>query len=129
MSRNIQATALADALSNELTLYAKQVEEGVEAAGEKSIKKLVKLTRATAPVGHRGSFKRHITSTKERAGPRMFRYVWHVKAPDYRLTHLLVHGHVTKDGSRTKGDPFLKNALDLVLPEYEREVREALKND
>ena len=63
MSKNIQASALADALANELTLYAKEVEESVEAAGEKSIKKLVKLTKATAPVGHRGSFKRHITGT------------------------------------------------------------------
>lgn len=127
MSRNIQATALADALANELTLYAKEVEEGVEAAGEKSIKKLVKLTRATAPVGYRGSFKRHITSTKKKAGPRMTKYIWHVKAPDYRLTHLLVHGHATKDGGRTRGDPFLKNALDQVLPEYEREIREAIQ--
>ena len=126
MSKNIQATALADALANELTLYAKEVEEGVEAAGEKSIKKLVKLTRATAPVGHRGSFKRHITSTKKKAG-RMIKFIWHVKAPDYRLTHLLVHGHATKDGGRTKGDPFLKNALDQVLPEYEREIKEAIE--
>jgi len=127
MSRNIQVTALADALANELTLYAKEVEEGVEAAGEKSIKKLVKLTRATAPVGHRGSFRKHITSTKKKAGPRMLKFIWHVKAPDYRLTHLLVHGHATKDGGRTRGDPFLKNALDQVLPEYEREIREAIQ--
>ena len=126
MSKNIQATALADALANELTLYAKEVEEGVEAAGEKSIKKLVKLTRATAPVGPRGSFKRHITSTKKKSG-RLIRYIWHVRAPDYRLTHLLVNGHATKDGGRTKGDPFLKNALDQVLPEYEREVKEAIE--
>lgn len=126
MSKNIQATALADALANELTLYAKEVEEGVEAAGEKSIKKLVKLTKATAPVGYRGSFKRHITSTKKKAG-RLIRYIWHVKAPDHRLTHLLVHGHATKDGGRTKGDPFLKNALDQVLPEYEREIKEAIE--
>lgn len=126
MSKNIQASALADALENELTLYAKEVEEGVEAAGEKSIKKLVKLTKATAPVGHRGSFKRRITSTKKKAG-RMLKFIWHVKAPDYRLTHLLVHGHATKDGGRTKGDPFLKNALDQVLPEYEREIKEAIE--
>ena len=55
-------------------------------------------------------------------------YIWYVRAPAHRLTHLLVHGHATKDGGRTKGDPFLKNALDEVLPEYEQRVEEAIKN-
>ena len=59
---------------------------------------------------------------------RTIRATWYVKAPDYRLTHLIVHGHATKDGGRTRGNPFLKNALDEVLPEYEREVEEVLKN-
>lgn len=126
MSKTIQASALGAAIEQELTLYAKEVEKGVEAAGEKSVKKLVKLTRATAPVGHRGSFKRHITSTKKKSG-RMTKFIWHVKAPDHRLTHLLVHGHATKDGGRAKGNPFLKNALAQVLPEYEREVKEAIE--
>jgi hypothetical protein len=57
------------------------------------------------------------------------RFIWHVKAPDYRLTHLLVKGHATKDGGRTKANPFLQNALDQVLPEYEKEVEEAVKSD
>ena len=45
----------------------------------------------------------------------------------HRLTHLLVHGHATRNGGRTKANPFLKNALDAVLPEYERAVEEAVK--
>ena len=57
----------------------------------------------------------------------MKKFVWHVKAPDYRLTHLLVHGHATKTGGRTKADPFLHKALDVVLPEYEQAVKEACK--
>ena len=57
----------------------------------------------------------------------MKRYIWYVKAPDHRLTHLLVHGHATRNGGRTKANPFLKNALDDVLPEYERAVEEAVK--
>ena len=128
MSKGVTPDALAAALENELTLYAKEVEQGVEAAGEKSIKKLVKLTRATAPVGKRhGSFRRHITSKKLASGHGTFKFVWYVKAPDHRLTHLLVKGHATKDGGRTRGNPFLANALAKVLPEYEREVEEAIK--
>jgi hypothetical protein len=31
------------------------------------------------------------------------------------------------NGGRVPGDPFLKNALDEVLPDYEKDVEEALK--
>lgn len=126
MANTVSLENLGAAIEQELTLYAKEVQEGVEAAAATSMKKLVKLTRASAPVGNRGSFKKNITSTKKKLGPRNVVHIWHVKAPDARLTHLLAHGHATKDGGRTKADPFLQNALDHVLPEYEREVEEAI---
>lgn len=127
MARTISLENLGEAIEQELTIYGEQVQEGVEAAAATAIKKLVKLTRAAAPVGERGSFRKNITSTKKKRGPRNVQQIWHVKAPDARLTHLLVHGHATKDGGRTKADPFLQNALDKVLPEYEREIEEAIR--
>ena len=127
MANRVSLEGLGAAIEQELTTYAEEVQEGVEAAAAAAMKKLVKQTRATAPVGARGSFKKHITSTKKKRGPRDVQQIWHVKAPDYRLTHLLVHGHATKDGGRTKADPFLQNALNQVLPEYEREIEEAIR--
>jgi hypothetical protein len=93
------------------------------------MQKLVKLTKASAPVGKRGTFRRSITSTEKQVNNCMMLYTWGVKAPDYRLTHLLVHGHAAKDGGRVPGNPFLQNALDVVLPEYENAVKEALRDD
>lgn len=129
MSKAIKPENLGDAISEQLTIYAAHVEQGVQEAAAESMDKLVKLTKATAPVGKRGSFKRKITSSVVRGTRGLVEYVWHVKAPDYRLTHLLVHGHATKDGGRTKGNPFLSNAVAQVLPEYERKVEEVLRND
>jgi hypothetical protein len=126
MSKGIRPEDLGAAIEQELTIYADEVQEGVEEAAERAAKKLVKLTRATAPKGSRGSFRKNITRTRRQLGPRRVEQVWHVKAPDARLTHLVVHGHATKDGGRTKGNPFLQDALDQVLPEYEREVKEAI---
>jgi hypothetical protein len=54
-------------------------------------------------------------------------YTWGAKPPDHRLTHLLVKGHAAKDGGRVPGSPFLQNALDVVLPEYENAVKETLQ--
>lgn len=127
MSKVIKPSELASAIQKELTIYSGDVTSKVNTAGAAAAKKLKNLSKASAPVAS-GSFKRNI-AIKEQTNPvtGMKQFIWHVKTPDARLTHLLVHGHATKNGGRTKPDPFLKNALDQVLPEYEKAVEEALK--
>lgn len=124
----VKISDLDTALQEVLGLYHADVTEAIDKATEKAAKQLVKRTKATAPVGHRGSFKKNISCKQLRKGPNGTTYVWYVKAPDYRLTHLLVHGHETRNGGRTPANPFLSKALDEVLPEFEADVKEALKN-
>lgn len=115
------------ALGKLLDNYHEDVLDKVDAASEKAVKSLVKKTKATAPVGDRRSYKKNITSKRMEKTLNGSTYAWYVKAPDYRLTHLLVHGHAKVNGGRTRADPFLENALAEVLPEYEKEVKEAIK--
>ena len=129
MAKTIKPGDLGDAIAKELTLYTEGVTERVNEAGNKAVKKLVKLTKASAPVGPTGDFKRHITSRADDAGHGMKNFTWYVRPPKHRITHLVVHGHAKQNGGRTKGNPFLQNALDQVLPEYEKDVEEAVKND
>lgn len=130
MHKRVKASDLSSALSDVLSVYASDLISGVNEAGALSIKKLLKLTKANAPV-MTGKFRDSIAIKTVRAksstGYETARYIWYVKPPNYRLTHLLVHGHATRNGGRTKANPFLKNALDAVLPEYERAVEEAVK--
>lgn len=128
MAKSIKPTELGAAIQQELELYSEGVVERVNAVGKTAAEKLKKLTKASAPVAS-GSFRKHIAIKKVDSGYGTKKYIWHVKSPDYRLTHLLVHGHATRNGGRTKGDPFLQNALDTVLPEYEQAVKEAVQND
>lgn len=130
MSRNIGPDDLARQLSQTLTLFHSDVNEGINQASERAVTRLVEKTKATAPKGNRKSkkFRTSIAQKlleKKRGGAT---YVWYVKPPNHRLTHLLVHGHATKNGGRTRADPFLQNALDEVVPEYEKEIEEVLKN-
>lgn len=127
MAKGIKPGDLGAAIGRELTIYHAEVVEKLDAAGDAAAKKLVKMTKSTAPKGARGSFRRNIASKRLKGDNRGSAYVWYVKPPDHRLTHLLVHGHATKNGGRTAGDPFLKNAVDVVLPEYEEAVKEAIK--
>lgn len=129
MSRSIRPDALADAIQQELAVYSKGVTERVNVAGRAAAEKLQQITKTTAPKAS-GSYRRHIAIAEEdNAVTGDKKFIWHVKKPDSRLTHLLVHGHATPTGGRTKTSPFLHNALDQVLPEYERAVEEAVKSD
>lgn len=127
-NRTIGVADLSDALQELLTVYHQGLVEKLDEAGEAAIKKMVKLTKASAPVLS-GSFKRNIAYkkiTEDWLEPSKF--VWHVKAPDYRITHLVVHGHDTGNGGRARGNSFLASAKESVLPEYERAVEEAIRN-
>lgn len=122
---------LGDAIAHELTEYGANVQEEVSKAGRTAIKELERKTKDTAPFNARAYHRHYVdqisTKTeKTRTGDDV--HIWYVKAPAHRLTHLLVNGHENRDGSRTSGDPFLQNALDDVLPEYEKNVEEAIKN-
>ena len=125
-------------LTQALTIYNEEINDKLREITTESMKKLVKETRATAPRGRRAnkdSYRRHIsgdyTGTKKSARGlkgQDVHAIWYVKAPDYRLTHLLVKGHATKNGGRTNANPFLHNAREKVVTEYEQKVQEAISN-
>lgn len=123
---NIKTEDIGNAIAEQLTIYHEDIVEKINATSEDAVKKLVKKTKATAPV-RSGIFKKNIASKKVEDNGRGAKYVWYVKAPDHRLTHLLVHGHEKQNGGRVKGDPFLANACEEVLPEFEKAVEEAVK--
>jgi hypothetical protein len=129
MAKSISVADLGAAIAEELTLYSKDVQDKVNKAGRKAIKELERKTKDTAPFNAK-VYHPHYTeliatkSEKSRIGDET--HIWYVKPPGRRLTHLLVDGHETRDGGRTRGDPFLENATAAVLPDYENAVKEAL---
>ena len=128
MAKSIKVEDLGAAIEQELTVYHENLVERVNQLSEAAVQELVKKTKATAPEGNRGKFKRSIAGKLLTESRRGNKYVWYVKGKEYRLTHLLVHGHATKNGGRTKGNPFLHNALNEVIPKYEKNVKEAIES-
>lgn len=130
MAKTIKPEDLGEAIAQELAMYSKGAQDRVNKAGRKAIKEVERRTKDTAPFNAR-AYHRHyvdlITTTSEKSRTGDETHIWHVKAPGHRLTHLLVNGHETRDGGRTRADPFLANAVAAVLPDYEREVEEAVK--
>lgn len=119
-------------IEKELTIYSQEVTDDLKKVAKEYSKKLVDKTKATAPVGQRNShkYKDSIKSKKLNETPRGITYVWYVDSKDsnYRLTHLLVDGHALRDGGRSRANDFLKNAVDVVIPDYIKAVEEVIKN-
>lgn len=130
MAKRISPADLGEAIAQELTLYHRETQERVNEVGREAIKELKQLTQKTAPVNAQANHRHYVTliatrSEVTRSGDEV--HLWYVKPPGHRLTHLLVDGHETRSSGRTKADPFLANALAVVLPKYERNVKEAVK--
>lgn len=116
-----------DIIGPELEKYHKKVTDGVNEASKRAADKLTKKLKATAPK-NTGKYARsigHTSRTSPATGSTT--YTVGAKGKQGRLTHLLANGHATRDGGRTKGNPFMKNAVNEVLPEYEKEVKQVIE--
>ena len=119
---------LADAIGKRLTVYQSETARKILGVNKSTMKRFVKITKQTAP-RRTGKFAKAIRSTVEDNGITGSKGIWYVGGKEYRLTHLLVNGHQLRQGGRTKGDPFLENALESVADEYIKGIEEAVKND
>ena len=129
--RSIKVTGLGDAITADLRAYAQEVTDQVDEIGKSSIQELVRKTKATAPVNAKANHRHYkdlIASKAVKTRVMGTTYVWYVKPPGHRLTHLLVKGHAKKGGGRTRVDPFLENACSEVLPAYEAAIERTISN-
>ena len=126
---NVSIDQLSDAISKELTVYHREVIDGLKKEAKTSMSQLVKDTKATAPVGKRKKhYRDSITYKKQWENDRGVVYVWYVKGSDYRLSHLLEKGHAKRNGGWVDGTPFIKKAKDPILEKYIQAVEEIIKN-
>lgn len=128
MSTTIPVSELGDAIAEYLNSWDKDLTEAVSNQAKKSTKELVEKTKATAPVGHRDKHYRDSISMTRRKSSRTDTYIWYVKGPDYRLSHLLEKGHALRNGGRVEGTHFIQKATDPILEQYVNAIEEIIKN-
>ena len=127
-NKKVSIDGLADAVAQELKLYEQHVIEGIRKETDKSMKQLVKETKATAPVGHRKKhYRDSIASKVTKESWRAYEKTWYVRGSDYRLSHLLNNGHMLRDGGRYEGTGFITKASVSVIANYEKAIREVLE--
>ena len=128
MATKISIDGLAAAVTKELTLYDKRVNEGIRKQVDKSMRQLVQETKGTAPVGHRYKhYRDSIASKVTNQTIRAYEKTWYVRGSDYRLSHLLNNGHALRDGGRYPGTQFITKASVSIIKDYEEAIKEVLQ--
>lgn len=123
---NVSIDQLAAEIAKGLAEYSQDVVEKVNVSSEKVGKAAVKWLKQTSPKRYGKYAKSWAMKTEPEVGQPHKRIV-HVKAPHYRLTHLLEHGHAKKGGGRVEGKPHIRPAEEQVMKEFVAEVEEAIK--
>ena len=122
----ISVDQLAAEIAKGLAEYSQDVVEKVNVSSEKVGKAAVKRLKQTSPKRY-GNYAKSWTMKTEKAIGQPHTRIIHAKAPHYRLTHLLEHGHAKVGGGRVEGRPHIRPAEEMVIREFMAEVEEAIK--
>lgn len=123
---------LSSEIERELSIYSTDVAKSIKKLTKKYADELVKKTKETAPDGLRKSskYRDSIQCKLLEESLNGVKYIWFVnsKNSNYRLTHLLVHGHTTRNGGRTSENHFLRNAVESMEKDYIKAIEEVIQN-
>jgi hypothetical protein len=116
----MQMIDLTREIQRQLKYYAKEVREEVEQAMEDVSTELKSDVVRDSPE-RRPSYKKgwRIKKTKNK-------YILH-NATDYRLTHLLEHGHALRNGERYQGKVHIRPNEEKAVREYLRRIERAIE--
>lgn len=128
VNNKIDVTKLSPKMQEMLNQFAGRITDKVKLLARDTATELTKNTKKDSPK-LTGEYKRHISYKKTKETSTNAVYTWYVKDPEYRLTHLLTNGHATRNGGRTKGNPYLsKNVIDAEN-KYVKGVKEIIENE
>jgi hypothetical protein len=123
---NVNIDQLAAEIAKGLAEYSQDVVEKVNVSSEKVGKAAVKKLKQTSPK-KTGKYAKSWTMSTEKAIGQPDLRIIHVKAPHYRLAHLLEYGHAKVGGGRVEGRPHIRPAEEQVIKDFVSEVEEAIK--
>ena len=115
----ININQLAAEISRQLTLYANQTEEKVDAIAKKVADDGVEELKRVSPK-RSGNYAKSWTVKKVKGI-----YILHNKK-HYRLTHLLEKSHAKVNGGRTQAQPHIKPTEQKMKRNFEDELRRGL---
>jgi len=122
--KKIDAVDLSDAIQDILSEYGDKAYAVIREESERLGKVAAKELKNKSPKrtgSYAKGWKAKAYKTRLSAGSVAY------NKTDYQLTHLLEHGHLNRDGSRTEGQPHIKDVNDSIQSKFVDAIKEGLQ--
>lgn len=119
----------AKAMSAAFEQYSAEAVEASKAAIDRVAKGADEAIKSHISFRERtGRYRKNMRIVTSHDGLYDRRKTWYVKSPDYRLTHLLEYGHLSRDGTaRVKPYEHIRYGEEYVRQNLEKEVKRSLE--
>lgn len=124
---NIEVSEFANEFNEIINEYGNEAVSAMKEAVPQVAKKARDEVKNHAPVGTRKNGYKKQGFVAKKTSETVATLEYEVGANDYRLAHLLEHGHATVKGGRTKAQPHFKYGNDYIENHLLKEIEEKLK--
>ena len=129
MSKNsISVTKLSSEIQKILQKNAGRITDKIKVLSKETTEDLTKDTKKDSSV-RTGEHKKHISNKKVKETSTSVVYVWHVKDPEYILTHVIASGHANRKGGRVEGNFPLDKDVEKAETKFIKGVKEVVENE
>lgn len=126
----MKVDGLADAINKDLSLYSKSVTDGTKEAVKRVSKEMLQNIKTDAKAsGFQGGedYIGAMALKNDYENANGIKKTWYVKAPFYRLAHLLEFGHATVTGGRARAFPHIKKNEEQATERLEKEIKDIIR--
>ncbi len=123
----ISIDKLAAEIADKLASYTGNIAEEVKEAAEETAQELLTGTQKDAPK-RTGKYRKAMAVNTISENKYERRKLWYVKAPHYRLQHLLERGHALRDGGRSRAFPHIEKNAEKAEKDFTERVERILEN-
>jgi hypothetical protein len=129
MNETVNIDGLADAIIKNLQEYTDDVTDGIKKDVDIVSKEVNDTIKSHITFKqHTGKYVKSFRIKKTYEDRYKKVNTWYVKAPEYRLTHLLEDGHATRNGGRTKAYPHIKYGEEIAEQRMMELSEETIRN-